>query len=249
MKITNFNTDVAIQDQHSPLVDIKFEKHLESTTLSANYNIDDTIITVPDSTGFISGSDICITEDDRYFQAKVLSVAISAPNKMLTLDTPLDYDFTTSAIVKRCTQSLNIDGSGTTQYFHVKAPIGVKWDIVRIIFFIEDNNVMDSAKFGGMTALTKGIILRQKNGIYNNIFNIKSNGGLAARVYELEYDSKAPSGVYGLRAMRTFGGQDRNGVVVRLDGDTDEELQLIIQDDLTGLTKFEIVAQGHTVED
>lgn len=47
---------------------------------------------------------------------------------------------------------------------------------------------------------------------------------------------------------RSFGGQDKNGVVIRVDGDLGESLELLIQDDLTGLETFRIVVQGHVVE-
>ena len=60
-------------------------------------------------------------------------------------------------------------------------------------------------------------------------------------------DTLGPSGEYGFRTRRTFGGQNKNGVVIRLDGE-DDSFQLIVQDDLTGLTFMEAVAQGHVVD-
>ena len=43
----------------------------------------------------------------------------------------------------------------------------------------------------------------------------------------------------------TFSGQDKLGVALRLN--PGEDLQLIIQDDLRGLTSIEILAEGHEV--
>lgn len=48
---------------------------------------------------------------------------------------------------------------------------------------------------------------------------------------------------------RSFAGQDKNGVVIRLNGDQGDEFQVIVQDNLTGLTHFRTVVQGHVVED
>jgi len=109
---------------------------------------------------------------------------------------------------------------------------------------------MDDSKFGSLDALTNGVVLRKKNGEVKNIFVVSDNGGIAERCYDTDYPTKVPAEIYAFRARRTFGGQDKNGVVVRLDGSESEELQIIIQDALSGgtLTKFAVVAQGHVVE-
>jgi hypothetical protein len=65
---------------------------------------------------------------------------------------------------------------------------------------------------------------------------------------DLTYSDKAPAGFYGMRVRRSFNGPDKNDVVIELEKDTSDELQLIIQDNLTGLTSFKIVAQGHRVD-
>ena len=48
-----------------------------------------------------------------------------------------------------------------------------------------------------------------------------------------------------MTSRRTFGGQNKNGIVIRLKGDDNDELQAIIQDDLTDLDHFHVIAQGH----
>ena len=35
----------------------------------------------------------------------------------------------------------------------------------------------------------------------------------------------------------------------KLDGDTNDAIEVVIQDDLTSITKFNIIAQGHVVTD
>ena len=67
-------------------------------------------------------------------------------------------------------------------------------------------------------------------------------------MYDVVYSDKAPAGYFGLNFRRTFGGQNKNGVVIRLCADDSDTLQVIIQDDLTDLDDFSVIAQGHIVE-
>lgn len=104
---------------------------------------------------------------------------------------------------------------------------------------------MDDGKFGGITKLTKGCVLRLKraNGVFENIFTFKSNEDMIRVADSHEWDAKAPSGIYGLSVKFVFGGQDKHGVVLRLSyGD---RLEFIIQDNLTQLTTLEVLMQGH----
>ena len=61
-------------------------------------------------------------------------------------------------------------------------------------------------------------------------------------------DSRSDKSVYGFTYRRTFGGQDKNGVGVILHGDTEDQLEIINKDNLTGLNKLAHVCQGHVVQ-
>ena len=108
---------------------------------------------------------------------------------------------------------------------------------------------MDSGKFGGIAAITKGIVIRRKNSVYFNTINAKTNGELDLKGFVVKYDPKAPSGVYGMTATKTYNSQQGAGCAILVDGDKNEELQIIIQDNLTGLTSFRAIAIGHFVTD
>ncbi len=112
---------------------------------------------------------------------------------------------------------------------------------------ITDASEMDDTKFGGITALTKGVFLRKVNGVIKNIFNAKTNGDIALNCSTYSYADKAGAGNYGFRAIKTFGGQENQGVIIRLAGDTQDTLEIVVQDNLTGLTGMYIMAKGHTV--
>jgi hypothetical protein len=237
----NGNLNVVLQDQSTFIVDLYLHKIDASVTIGSNTSIDDVDVTFSAGHGISVGDLICFKEGVRFYQGIVLVVNVN----LITLDTPLDFAYTTAATASRGSNDAAVDGSGTTQVFSIQPPASATWDVTRLIFHIEDQTVMDSSKFGGITALTNGVVVRKKNTTYQNIFNIKSNGDFAHRAYDIAYDDKAPAGTYGFRCRNTFGGQDKRGVVVRLDGDDSDEIQVLVQDDLTGLVHFHIIAQGH----
>jgi hypothetical protein len=106
---------------------------------------------------------------------------------------------------------------------------------------------MDDSLFGGITALTNGVVLRQNNGVMTNIWNVKSNGEFGLLCFDTFETSKAPAGSFGFRFRNTYAGQAKHGVTLRLEpGDT---LEVLIQDDLTDLEDFAMMAQGHVVTD
>lgn len=247
---TNGGLAVNIQDQHSEIVDLYFHTHISGTYgINTNTTIDTYTIIIDSTVLPVVGNLICLKESGRYMQAAIISFTGANPYT-LTLDSPLEYAFTTGGIVSLTEHDAAIDGSGTPVAYHITPPAGVEWDVVRVMFYIEDSTAMDDGLFGGAAALTNGIVLRLKDGIYHNIFNAKTNGEFAQRAYDRSYISKPPAGTgHSMVVRRTFGGQSKNGVTIRLDGDSGDDLELIVQDDLTVLDHFHILAQGHVVTD
>ena len=241
---SNGGLAVNLQDQTSTVVDVYMHDHGNPITISGTPAVDDIAITLVGGHGVVAGNFIGFKEDSHFFESQVINVATN----VITLDQPLDYAFTSAASPSHVHDpNMNVDGSSTTAIYHVTPPAGQIWDITRLIFVIEDDSAMDTAKFGGMNALTNGVVLRMHNGIIKNIFNVKTNGELASRSYDLVYDDKAPAGVFGLRCRTTFAGQSKRGVTIRLYGDSGDELQLLIQDNLTDLLFFRAIVQGHVV--
>lgn len=235
--------DVYIQDQTSDIVDYYITRQIRALTLVTAI-IDTRTVTVTDATGVIVGNYLCLQSGVRAFQARILAIN----GNVLTIDSPLDFTFPVDSVAAETSPDMNVDGSVTPVIFELKPGAGVQWDVTRILIVILDEVAMDDGKFGGITALTNGCVLRKADTVHHKIFNIKTNGAMAQRMYDVQYADKAPAGQYGLRARRSFAGQDKNGVVIRLDGDNEESLQMIIQDNLTGLLSFRVIAQGHVVE-
>lgn len=247
------SVDVNIQDQTTEIIDLHLTQNIQDITIVTNTNIDDTVITISSLAEPTNGNTICLKEDTAFYQGHILSHVANGLNWDITLDTPLDYAYTTVGGCSERNENLAVNGSVTPQIFSL-SPVGLtagtKWDITRILGVITDDLAMDDGKFGGIPALTKGVVFRKKDGVYKNIFNVKTNGDLAAHMYDVEYvdATLGPAGNESLRFRRTFAGQDKNGVAIRLATDSNDEFQCIIQDDLTGLIDFQIIAQGHVVE-
>lgn len=227
---------------YSELVGLRLCQFKNAATLATDSFIDSKIITLNPGHGFVNGEIICLKEKRRFYQAYVINVATNE----ITLDTPLDYAYSTSCLCTRSSDSLVVNGSVTTQIFSISPPVGDQWDILGCGFHITDNSAMDDSLFGAIAALANGIVLRKKDKIYKNILNIKTNGDFYLRCDNVEYSPKAPSGFYGLSSQKTF--NIRHGIAIRLDGNARDELQVLVQDDLSTLASFKVLAWGHVVE-
>lgn len=242
--------DVNVQDQTTNvLIGYMSDEHA-STTIAATGAINDLEIQVADATDFVAGDYLSIfsVPDNRVYLASILSVAGSTVN----LDTPLDFAFPIGSFVTAGNRNMNVDGSVTPVVYGLRntdEAIGTAFDITRLIFTMTTDAAVDLSKFGDIAGgLTRGVVMRKKDGVYANIFNVKTNGELANIMYDvtIESASNPAQGQNGLIGRLTFGGQSKIGVVVRLE--PGEDIQLIVQDDLSDLLSFGIIAEGHAVE-
>ena len=148
---------VNIQDQHTTIIDLYLHEHGNDVIINGSTAIGDRTILLVAGHGVVVGNFIGFTQGEHFYEGEVLIVDVNN----ITLDSPLDFGFNSSAGKSHIHQpNLNVDGSDTTRIFHIHPPDNQSWDITRIIFMIEDNSAMDSAKFGGITALTNGIVIR-----------------------------------------------------------------------------------------
>jgi hypothetical protein len=244
--MSDYVGEIQLRDQHSRFVVAPFHVHLATVTLAANTTKGDYVITLEPGHGAVAGNIVILREGIYFYWGTILTVVTNT----ITLDTPLDYDFTTTAMGTLGDPNLNKDGSGAVVSACVQPPPGVQWDITRLHVAIVDNAAMDSSKFGGIDALTRGCVFGKVNGINTqNIANVKTNADMVFFSISYSYDPKAPAGIYGLFTQYQFGGQGGVGVTIRLDGSQSDLIQLLIQDDLTELTNIRFMAVGHVVED
>ena len=249
--ITIDKVDVAIQDQTTEVIDLFLTRYISDITLTKSYEIDDNYINFTSSVAPVQGNMICLKENDHFYQGEITSVSSLGGNTyQVRLDSPLDYDYTILGSCSLRSKSLAVDGSVTPVIFEVSpSNLNVSWDINYIVFHIQDNVAIDSDTFGGLTKLTNGIVLRNVDGITKNIANYKYTSDFRHHNFYADYDDRAPAGQFGFSSMKIFNGQANSGVVIRLDSATNDTLQIIVQDDLTGLTAFHVIAHGQVVED
>lgn len=251
VKVTNGGLDVNIQDQHSQTINLLLARVVQVVTVATAAAIDDMVITLTAAVSPVVGNLICLKEEKSFYQGFIMAVVANGSNWDVTLDTPLDYAFTTAGGCSERNSNMAVDGSVTPVEFSVSPgdlQDGVQWDITRILATITSGTAMDDAKFGGIPALTRGIYMRHVNGITKNLFNIKSNQDWRLEAFDVNYSTKAPAGSYGFSIRRTYGGQSKSGVTLRLDAISSDKLSVWVQDDLTGDDTFFMRVQGHEVE-
>jgi hypothetical protein len=237
---------VNVHDQTTRSIDFFFAQEVTNTTLAAQADPEDMTLTLTSSTGFVDTLSVLVFSADDP-NAFYTGHQVGAPaGNVITMDTPVDLEMPITSVTVALARNMAVDGSGTTQIFQIgplPSPSTAVVDITRIMGHILDSSVMDDGKFGGLTALTNGVVLRKNDGVITNLWNVKTNGDLALLCDNFVYSEKAPGGQYGAGFRNTYAGQGNHGVVLELM--PGEYLEILIQDDLTGLDSFTMMAQGH----
>jgi hypothetical protein len=244
VNLTGTALDVAIQDQHTDVINLQPILIEGTFTLDADTILDTYEIEATTGHGVSPGDKINLKEGVNFYQGNVLSVAVDT----ITIDTPMPRVFTTAATCERGIANMNVNGNVTRQIFEVSPPVGVSWDITQLSGLIQDDVVMDSSKFGGIAGLTKGVVLRVNNGNHQIIGNVKTNGSISMIADLFIYDDKAPPTKYAAYFKRRYASSNNLGVALRIDGSIGDKLEIIIQDDLTALESVFVVFGGHVVE-
>jgi hypothetical protein len=240
--------DVNIQDQVTRPIDFYFTKVVAApTTVAVQTAIDDMTVQVVSAAGMSVGNYLGMFYESHFYFGEILGISTNT----LTLDTPIDHIFSVGHTVAAFNRDMDINGAATSQTFQVE--VGAAGtnsvDITRIILLLETATAPELSDFGDITSgLTNGLVLRRVNGDTQNIFNLKTNADIANVCYDLNIFSTGGffGGAEGFVARITFAGQAKHGVAIRLE--PGDKLQLIVQDNLTTLTTFRVMAQGHYVE-
>ena len=242
---------VNIQDQHSLPLDSLFAQSISNFTLEEDTVASGISSLVYDFTA-ATGHGIAISNEillldvtaNRSLQAVVLNVV----GDVITLDRPIDLLFpAVSTLGRIITTEMAVDGSSVSQIFSLRAG-SPPTDATRFMLtMLGGVTSMDDGKFGNIDALTRGLVFRIYNSFQKTMLNFKTNKDIKQFSYDVRYSDNAPAGSTGLSSRISYGGQDKHGITLRIG--TDEVIQWIVQDDLTGLTSVKISAQGHEVFD
>ncbi len=246
---------VNVQDQTTRAIVLPMVEQLGATTNSVAIVGDGLIrtLTVTDPTGIVAGQHMRVIDstDDHFWSGGVLGIVGS----VVTVDTPFDAGITYPIGSQVTFSNANlaiVDGSTTPVVFKLRtgAPsIPSLIDITRIIITCTTESAVDLDKFGDLPALAVGLIFRLATADPYTMGNAKTNKDLANFAYDFTpwVASNPGQGIHGFVMRMTFAGQNKIGVALRV-GPT-ENLELVVQDDLTGLLTFVAIIEGHVVTD
>jgi hypothetical protein len=238
------SVNVSIQDQTTEAVELFLARLINTTTLAINGTLLSNALTLTAGHGAVVGNYIGLKENKSFMQARILTVSTND----ITLDMPLDNAFTTLAQVTITSKDMKVDGSSTPVVFRI-TPTGINngtYHIKKLRFNIVGTSTLKGEDFASITnGLTKGVMFRIKDGYYKNIGVVKSNNDFNVRA-DVVYEDKP---LYSLRAIKNM--SEDFGVVIKLDSSTNDELQIVIQDNLNVLevAEFNCIAQGHVTKE
>lgn len=254
----NSATDEYVLNVHDADVHYRIvNKYLrQDTGVSTNINIasavNDYIITVDDTTGFIVGNYLHInTTSAEPTHPIILAIGAGAPGT-LTLDRRLDTAHGIGdEVLQTVVDMASLAGTlATPQVYFMGPEPGEVWHLTRILFEMTHTAAGDLGKFGAIAApgLVNGMIVRAYvSGQYGTLTNWKANANIKTDMFNVEFDPRAGGGgTYGTTGRGTF---KEAGAVLRLDGNLGDQLQIYIQDDLTpastNFLTFTMKGQGH----
>jgi hypothetical protein len=227
----------------SELISVPFLRALGTATLAIDAVRDTRTFTVGTGEGvlFTVGDIIEIPNEARFIQALVLGIL----GDVIEIDRPINHVYVTGTTVYISDHSLRVDGSVTPVVLSVLPGPGQAGVFTRLMVFMEGSVDMDSGTFGPLPVLTNGVVIRKKlqDGDYVNLHNFKSNGELMSIAFDSEF---IPNNGGGTRMFNSRLTWEKMGASIGLEGDKGEELQVVIQDDLTGAAflSFELHLQG-----
>lgn len=244
--------DINLQDQTTDRLSLFLGRQLALIeSLSGADKDADTFNIVTDGTVPQIGNFICMQELQKITQEEIIQVTPVAGNEYtIKIAVPLDFAYTTEGSCSLLDVDMNVNGSLSDQVFAVGPKQGA-WDITRMIISMVMSTAGDDGLFGNLDQLANGQYFRKEDsGDAQNLFIAKDNSDFAIEGYDLVYQTRSGGGgSYGLRGRITFAGQDKSGVVIRLNSESNDTFKSVIRDDLTGLVSYRIKVQGHVVED
>lgn len=244
---TNGGIDVNIQSQTSNLFQyLLMNEQKTDITLTAPISIDDDVVNVSAGHGFTAadGEFMVCRNGDTFFQFRVKSVSTNA----ITVESLIDNDYPISGTsIIRGNVNMNANGSITPiDYkfsFNGDATATLPIDIQGVVFSFQSGTTSpDDGTFGGIAALTNGLLFRKVNGNNIGLGNYTSNQEFRDVGGVIEYSSKAPAGTNATNIFIDIEG--KFGQVLRIDPNEPDYVIAKVRDNLTALDKFTMSVLG-----
>jgi hypothetical protein len=238
--------DVHAADVHQEMINKALHTHTGvETTLAVATSGDGSEyqITVVSVVGFVVGDFLHIEnggQEPTHSQILVITGAVFTLDRHIDLPHPIGTPVEQSILDLTTTIGTLAD---PVEYF-VEPVAGEVWHITRMLFAMAHSSAGDLGKFGNLPALTNGVLVRVKtDGSYRTLTNWKDAGDMKVDMFDIQFDNRSGGGGdFGTSGRWTF---SQSGSVLRLDGNTNDRIEVYIQDDLTGLGFFNMTTQGH----
>lgn len=237
---------VHVEDVHNVLVNKSLHFHTATTTTLTVATIGDGTeyqITVASAVGFAVGDYLHIengVQEPTHPQVLAIVGNVFDLDRRIDEVHPIGTDVTKSILDLSTTVGTL---AAPISYFVEPVP-GESWHITRMLMAMAHSSAGDLGKFGDLASLTNGVIIRVRtDGEYRTFTNWKNAGDMKGDMYDIAFDARSGGGGdYGTSGRWTFA---KSGMTVKLNGDTNDQLQVLIQDDITGLGFLTLKVQGH----
>lgn len=215
-----------------------------ATTIAVASAVNDTSIEVVSAIGFVIGDFLQI---ENGVIETTFPVITNIVGNVFTLDRPLNHAYSIGDSVEVILIDMSVVGS-------LAAPVSYKlspdpnqvWHVMSFIISATFTTAADDSLFGNLTALTNGVVLRGYDGTtgtYRTFTNWKSNSDIKLDMYDVPYTDKAGAGLFGMNGNGAI--YIRTGAVPELNGSAGDYLEILIQDNVSGLSSLKLKGQGH----
>jgi hypothetical protein len=231
---SNGSMPVTLQDQTTPSVIAPMSILEETTTTTGTIAIGAYVIPVTSATGIAAGKMLTLFDPTSIRFTYFIVVSVASLN--ITVDRSTDFAYPAGSYVDVSEPNLAVNGSTTPVIAGLRNNAGavpppglnLAMDVTRILFHIVATSACNLTTFGNLAKLTSG---EMREIMYD---------------VEIVATGNPASGEDGVFGRLTFGGQSKLGVVQRIA--IDEDVEIIIQDNLSALTLFQVTAEGSIVE-
>ena len=262
--------DVFIQDQTSPAFEHYLYEILNAVVIANNSAKGANQLTLSGGHNFVDPLNFAvdyivihyIDQDQptdalkyRFYQGRVIDVTANVIDLGIHIPFAIDTTKIDAAWRVNTNMALAVGTFANPVRFFTTPVNGIKLDMTRVMIDMIATAEADDGKFGGGTPLVNGMFFGFEGDNFTEyLVNIIDNGGFRSTAFDVNYTARTvPAGSYGVSTRKTFSGQDKYGVTIRLDGSAHDQFVAYIQDDMTlsarELDRLRIKAMGHLVVD